>query len=107
MELTKYIQLVGKLQHKKPFHHSAILICHCPLRCVIVLTRQHIIIFPMFKSETSFWLVTKKGNQAFSTVSSFRFPFSNPNTDRELTPATPFYFMSGKADSPNKPPVFF
>jgi hypothetical protein len=45
--------LVGKLQHKRPFHHSAILICHCPLRCEIALTRQHIIIFPMFKSETS------------------------------------------------------
>jgi hypothetical protein len=25
------------------FHHCSILICHCPLRCAISLTRQHII----------------------------------------------------------------
>lgn len=40
------------------FHHCSISICHCPLRCVIALTRQHIITSLAFKLGLPVWLST-------------------------------------------------
>jgi hypothetical protein len=59
------------------FHHCSIFICHRPLRCVIALTRQHIITSSVFKlyllplRPLSWGLTTQTRHFAGYKVTSF------------------------------------
>jgi hypothetical protein len=85
---TGFFQISSVFPCQSPVYHCFILICHCPTRCAMHLTREHIIISSGFKFGTSSLarcLAGYRVRKFWGSLSSFLFIFMIDIVDGRCT----------------------